>query len=281
MKIKQKYAGIQYHGEAGFSGPCISSVQRIIHFGDVVNSVRILTYEGEFSNSHCLLIGVGVNTVLAIKSGFTSGYPGEGPRALSYVLALLGQYTENISEYIVKGDVLKRLDRSCLTEEDLASIDSMPPKNPASWYDYIVYHEENSPEIFGQFPDTLPLSILDERLIKFALEFEGNPDNSIVNAYRLLESTVRDKAGIKHESSVRLFSKAFHGEESVLCWGDIDPGESKGRATLFTSVFMAYRNRRAHRSPEVNKSNDVREFLLINQLFVLEKESFLREVVDK
>jgi hypothetical protein len=66
--------------------------------------------------------------------------------------------------------------------------------------------------------------------------------------------------------------------QNISYWENLDSGESKGRVSLFTSVFMVYRNNRAHQEPKHNLDNDIREFLLINQLFILEKEAVVREV---
>ena len=65
-----------------------------------------------------------------------------------------------------------------------------------------------------------------------------------------------------------------------MYWKNLDPNESTGRSLLFTGTFKAYRNRRAHQEPKHKLEDDIREFLLINQLFVLEREAHLREMSD-
>ncbi len=271
-----QFAGIQYLGEAGISKYCKEAVIRLIQSGDTIEEVKILSVGDEHSNEHCLLLKVHPEITIAIKSGFASGYNGEGPRAYSYVLGLLNQYTYNIAEYYAPHDVIKRLNNSCLTIKDLDCIDKLKPITPYRWVEYIRDHHCNKPAIFKEFPLELPLAIIDHRLLEFAISFSDSPDTQILNAYRLLESIVREKTGLKHESSTKLFSKAFMGDDSILYWGDIDGGESKGRASLFTSVFMAYRNNRAHQEPKHALDDDIREFLLINQLFNLEAKSKVR-----
>lgn len=118
--------------------------------------------------------------------------------------------------------------------------------------------------------------LLDTRLIELASDFNENPDNAIMGAYRKLESIVRDRTGLHNESSVKLFAKAFQGDDSILCWKNLDSGECRGRASLFSSVFMAYRNNRAHQEPRHNLGDDIREFMLINQLFILESAAVIR-----
>ena len=39
---------------------------------------------------------------------------------------------------------------------------------------------------------------------------------------------------------------------------------------------MSYRNHRAHQEPRHNLSDDIREFMLVNQLFFLENKAILR-----
>jgi hypothetical protein len=276
--INKQPAGIQYLGESGLTESCKQAVIKLIHFGETIEEVKILTAEGEHSNSHGLLLTLSYDTRIAIKNGFASGYPGEGPRGYAFVLNLLSKFTENIGEYIVPNDIFRRLTDSCLTIQDIVLIDETDEIKPARWYDFVPYRKENQPSVFHEFPSTIPMSLIDKRLIDIALDFVNNPDNSILNAYRKIESIVRERSKLTHESSTKLFAKAFQGDESALCWVNLDSGESKGRASLFTSTFMAYRNNRAHQEPKHNLDDDVREFLLINQLFILEREAVVREV---
>ena len=278
MLTKKQPAGIQYLGESGLTESCKQAVIKLIHFGDKIEEVKIITAEGDHSNSHALLLTIDYGTQVAIKDGFSSGYPGEGPRGYAFVLNLLSQYTENIGEYITPINIFERLVKSCLTAQDIESIDNLKKVRPARWYDFVPYRKEDKPDVFYEFPLTIPMALIDHRLIEIALEFNSNPDNSILNAYRKIESIVRERTNLTHESSTKLFSKAFQSDESILYWKGLDSGESKGRASLFTSAFMAYRNNRAHQEPKHNLDNDIREFLLINQLFILEKEAIIREV---
>lgn len=90
---------------------------------------------------------------------------------------------------------------------------------------------------------------------------------------------IKDKSGITQEIGVKLFSKVFQGEDAPLYWDDIDGSEVKGRATLFSRVFMAYRNHRAHQEPDDDIHEDLREFMLLNQLFILEMSTTVSEHV--
>ena len=54
----------------------------------------------------------------AVKSGFASGYGGEGPAALSYALQLLEAHGVELEEVEVSADLIERLDDSALTVDN-------------------------------------------------------------------------------------------------------------------------------------------------------------------
>lgn len=237
--MKSKFAGIQYLGESSITQTCKEAVIQLIHAGEEIKDLKILTVEEVYSNTHALLLTLKDDTQIIIKNGFASGYNGEGSKGYAFVLNLLLNYTDSINEYIISKSIFKCLSNSSLTVKDLESINSIKPVRPARWYDSAYTHKERECNIFSEFPLTIPMALLDARLIELALDFKINPDNAIMSTYRKLESIVRDRTGLHNESSVKLFAKAFQSDDSILCWENLDSGESKGRSSLFTSVFMA------------------------------------------
>tara|TARA_R110000787_G_C13431900_1_gene445655 strand:+ start:267 stop:1097 length:831 start_codon:yes stop_codon:yes gene_type:complete len=275
--VKAKFAGIQYLGESSITQTCKKAVIQLIYSGENIQDVKILTFEDTYSKAHALLLTIEYDIQIIIKGGFASGYNGEGPKGYACVLNLLRQYTDNINEYIIPKSIFERISSSSLTVKDLEYIDNIERVRPARWYDSAYLYKECEHNVFSEFPLTIPMALLDTRLIELALNFNTSPDNAIMSAYRKIETIVRERTGLEHESSTKLFAKAFQGDDSVLYWENLDSGESKGRASLFASVFMAYRNNRAHQEPRHNLSDDIREFMLINQLFILESESVVRQ----
>lgn len=77
-------------------------------------------------------------------------------------------------------------------------------------------------------------------------------------------------------SAAKLFSKAYQGENALLEWPDVEKSEAEGRASLFIGVFKSYRNKRAHHEEDTDLKSAVREFLLLNELFLLESTTKLR-----
>ncbi len=274
--MRVKLAGIQYVGDSGITQECKKAVINLIHAGERIHEVKILTFEETYSNAHALLLILEFDIQIVVKDGFASGYNGEGPKGYAFVLSLLAQYTNNINEYVVPQKIFERISSSSLTVKDLECINGIEKVRPIRWYDSAYLFKEREHNIFSEFPLIIPMALLDSRLIEQALKFETNPDNAIMSGYRKIEDIVRERTKLYNESSTKLFAKAFQVDNSVLCWENLDPSESIGRASLFTSVFMAYRNNRAHQEPKHNLSDDIREFMLINQLFILESEAVVR-----
>ena len=275
--MKAKLAGIQYLGESGITQECKKAVINLIHAGEKIHEVKILTFEETHSSAHALLLTLEYDIQIVIKGGFASGYNGEGPKGYAFVLNLLAQYTDNIDEYLVPQRIFEHISSSSLTVKDLEYINSIEKVRPARWYDSAYLYKERKHNVFNEFPLTIPMALIDPRLIQQALEFETNPDNAIMSGYRKIEDIVRERTGLSNESSTKLFAKAFQGDNSVLYWENLESGESKGRASLFNGVFMAYRNNRAHQEPKHNQSDEIREFMLINQLFILESKAVVRK----
>src|SRR4051794_18136286 len=111
VRKNSTYPGIQYHGVSGSSHECQDAVVRLVQSRLQINRGRVLTCE----NEHALLLTVDVGDLIAIKSGFMSGYGGEGPRSFSYVLKLLDVMGVDIEEYHVSRQLLNRLEMSALT----------------------------------------------------------------------------------------------------------------------------------------------------------------------
>ena len=87
-----------------------------------------------------------------------------------------------------------------------------------------------------------------------------------------MEDIVRKRSGLT-ESSTELFEKAFRSgrPKPQLYWNVVDTGEKDGRINLFKGAYMAHRNPRAH--SELRSDESVTEFLLLNHLYLLERES--------
>jgi hypothetical protein len=266
---KKQPAGIEYSGLSGVSASCGDAVMRLLQFGDRIERARILSC----SNVHCLLLTVNSGDLIAVRSGFASGYGGEGPGTLSLVLRLMEAHGTEIEEYEVDQELIDRVDKASLTTEDLESLEGARPVRASRWCGYVSEeHWDNPGSLWKCFPPVVPYAVIDSRITDLAMKLTEQPDESLSTGYRRLEDLVRKRTGL-NEHGVKLFSQAFQGDRAKLIWKDIDASESNGRASLFTAAYMAFRNPRAHREPSECAKDCVTEFLLLNHLYVLERQA--------
>ena len=268
-------AGIEYAGVAVASHECQDAVVRLLQFGDRITKVQILTSP---KDTHALLLTIGVGDLVAIKSGFASGYIGEGSRRFSYILQLLDAHgVEDMDEYKVDSALMRRLEDSALTQEDIDMLQAAKPLRPRRFHDFIFerhWEQEKKGELWqDEFPTIIPFTIVDTRIIDLALLFWDDPDGKIFTGYCRLEDVVRERTGLD-EHGIDLFSETFQGETPKFTWKGLGKGEVDGRGLLFMATYKAYRNRRAHREQKSHiRKQQLTEFLLLNQLFRLEKEA--------
>lgn len=274
----QSLASIEYHGIAGATQECMDAVMRLIQFKDNIEKVKILTN----ANEHCLLLTNDIGDIIAIKSGFASGYGGKGPNGYSYILQLLEVHGAKIDEYKVRRDLIHRLDSSCLTQSDIDKLELARPIRPSRWHDYISerdWDRESRGKIWREFPHIVPYAIIDHRIFDLAKSFFQNADENLLIGYRRLEDIIRKRTGLDEHGS-KLFSRAFLGVESKLIWKGLNSTEQSGRAGLFVAAYQAFRNPRAHKELEYDSQEVLTEFLLLNHLYHLEQKADERIVKE-
>jgi len=280
-----KLADVEYHGSNGITQHCLDAIARLIQFGDRIEKSWLLSGPADQWNcrTHGLILTINNGQLVVIGSGFSSGYGGEGCKGLSKALQLLMRHKAEVVELEIKADVMNRLEHQCLLQSDIESIESSKPVRPNRYYDYILFDSERGKDFFGDkdlnnlFPPVIPLAIIDTRILDLALGFEEQPDLSLLSGYRRLEGLVREKhEKLKGLSAAKLFAKAYQGENAILEWPDIDKSETEGRASLFIGVFKTYRNKRSHHEQSDDMGIALREFLLLNELFLLESKAIMK-----
>ena len=263
-------AGLQYLGQHGISARCLDAIRQVLGWRQPIRRALILTCDAE----HAFLITIGeeFDEIVIVKAGFASGYPGEGPRTFAEALELLRAFGVEVEEAIVPRSVMKRLEVSALTVDDLDLIDKAGVVRPMRWTDYVYPWRDRLPkskERLERFPQAMPWAIIDHRIEDLAHRFFENEDVCISKGFRRLEDVIRARIGLQ-DHGVRLIQRALLQDDPLLTWNVSDAAEQKGRAQLFVGAFMAYRNPRAHREVPSVRGKELAEFMLLNQLFLLE-----------
>jgi len=232
---------------------------------------------------HGFLIATEFQTI-GIKAGFSSGYGGEGPNGLAAALRILCRHRVDIEEYQVDVKFMERLAASALLRQDLDHIERAAPIRPQRWTDYIYDLKQDALDtttgLSRHYDAVMPFQMIDDRIMDLAVGFWDNEDHSVISAFRRLEDVVRTRTDIAGEG-VKLFSKAFLADEAPLSWNVPDKGEATGRANLFIAVYMAFRNGRVHRESSSSSNSLLREFLMANELFSLEREAQTVEEMEE
>lgn len=267
-----KYAGIEYHGAAGSTRDCVRAIERLIMCGEKFQNAYLITHD----NGHAFLLKTSIGDLIAIKSGFGSGYLGEGAHGFAYVLQLLEEHGADIEEYEISEDVMDRLEMSALTLDDVNNlVEKAHPVRPRRYNHYIFeeyWERARAGALWSEFEPVMPLGMIDPRITDLAISFWEDPDSKLMAGYRRLEDVLRKRTGVD-EHGTALFSRIFQGKQRLLCWEGAKGGEHDGRAMLFISTYMAFRNPRAHRELKTQWHQQLSELIFLNQLYVLERDA--------
>ena len=284
---KMNLAGIQSNGLPGITEECLNAIKRLITFGDKIYNARLLTHRDGDTAQHAFLLEVNQGELIAIKSGFASGYAGTGSHGLADALRILLSHKTNVEEFNVSQEFIERLDGSALLTSDIEELDNRPSVRPTKYHDYIidllpeaVTKTRGCANIYYDFPPVVPYALIDERLLDLVMGFLDAPDAKLLSAYRRLEDIIKERTEIKGKSGQKLMSGAFHGDESILHWEDEDKGEHASKANLFSAVYGAYRNPRAHKEGADTEHKCIRELMLVNELYLLERFAVKRIQVN-
>ncbi len=270
MFKSERYYHTDYLGEAGVTETCLYSLCNLIQTNADLSYALLLTND----QSHGFILKDQSDSYYIIRSGFTSGYPGEGPKGLAKALTILNKHQIETEEVTISAKLMNKVNNSSLCDNDIDFIFREKVIRPIRLHDYIYpfQNEVASSHLKRYYTLELPYSIIDDRIFDLALLFKQDPDSALTKAYKRLEDIVRERTDL-NEHSTKLFSQAFNTSNAPLTWIVPDKSEIVGRANLFLGTYQAFRNARTHREKDENLTHQYREFLLINELYLLEQEA--------
>lgn len=263
----------RYLGSNGCTSDCLDAIAQVIQSeitGRDLLKATLLTHQSE----HAFMLTFETMPEMFVRSGFTSGYLGEGPRGLSRALGLLLSFKIEIEEVEIDERVMARLNGAALKWSDIEMIQTARVVRPFRLYEYIEDRHRGSvgsAALWDLFPRSITLAIVDVRIHDLVLKFRDSWDSAISDGYKRLEMRIRDRIG-SEKYGARLFDEAF-GDQPKLTWPTCGKNEIVGRAMLFKATFMSYRNPRAHNEIRSELDIALSEFMLLNHLFVLESEA--------
>lgn len=274
--FNQSSEEIQYLGTP-YTQDCLDAIGFILQTQQRIEKALLLSYD----QSHAYLIKSARN-IYIIRSGFTSGYLGEGPKGLASSLQLFLKHNIEVVEIIITAKTMKKVNHSSLSDSDIEKILITKVVRPTNIYEYIYaiykttqYQIEND----RYYPLGPPFHLIDERIFDLALKFNDDPNYSILTAYTRLEDIVKVKINDHSLFSNNLLKTAFISDKqrkSIYSCDATNEKVSNALGCLFTNIFTAYRNERAHSEVDKPYSLQLREFLLINELYLLENEAIKR-----
>ena len=110
---------IKYEGSTSATQYCIDDFMRRLYGSRKIEDMTILTCE----NYHAMMLCFeDQDLVVFIKSGLTSGYPGEGPKGTSLIIRLAEEAGITIKELAVTPSLFKRINSSLVTVKDVEFI---------------------------------------------------------------------------------------------------------------------------------------------------------------
>lgn len=268
---------IQYLGTP-YTQDCIEALALVLQIEEQVEMALILTN----NHNHCFLIQ-GYRTTYLIRYGFRSDHISEGYKGFVKALKLLQRHEVEIKELVISSKEFETIQQNSLSDSNVQSFLNSPYKRTHTIYEHISnldYMLKEPLKIDNYYPKELPLNLIDERILDLALSFKEDADASIMKAYTRLEDIIRKKLNSQKFSS-SLMEDAFCSDLkknrlSPFKWETENEESSTAIGRLFTNTFKAYRNPRAHSEVKKSTSQLQREFLLINELYLLENESIQR-----
>lgn len=263
---------IQYLGTP-YTQDCLDAIGIILQTQTRIEKALLLSC----NQAHAYLIKSHRNTYI-IRSGFSSGYSGEGPKGLASSLQLLLKHNIEVEEINISEKLMKKVNQTSLSDNDLEHILKTQYIRPIQIYEYIYtiyktieYQDTND----RYYPTELPYHLIDSRILDLALKFNDDPNRSIFNAFIRLENIIQNRINSDKHSSA-LFEYAFCSENPPLICKNGDKRASQATGRIFPNIYKAFRNEHAHNEVSKPLKTLIREFLLINELYILESEAIQR-----
>ena len=259
---------VQYLGQSGITASCLEGILLFIEgaerFGpeDRNNKAYLVTH----GNQHLFILPSWYVGYTVIRSGFRSGYSGEGPCGFSLAITALSLYRHIIREIIVSHSTLEKINRGKLATQGIDKlIGSQSGNASVSRYVWPQHSEIKSKQVLHELlTDYLredlrfTVSRLHEDLAKAIQPVLDAPIEDVLRrGFIFLENSIKELAGVTNQqtSGVKLMEELFSKVDARISYS-CNPSEQKACRRLFQGAFGLFRNQTAHNLTTSIRSED-------------------------
>jgi hypothetical protein len=265
----------QYLGEYGNTSVCLKAIGLILtstgfydeHGRDLLPSAVTLVTRAQGllkdTPQHAFVFWDWILACTVVPSGFTSGYPGEGPRGLAY--ALLMVQAKNIPLYAleINGGMFDRLNQNRLTESDLHDLqkngrsrtyyphqyidttlsDTNPIKNYALSDPYLSYLINGAPPRIGWEWLDSEIATKCEELARTDLR------SALARSFLILKERMAKEFEVPSSFDGEVLVNKVFGAEGILASHEADDAKKKellAMRDLLVGLFKVFRNKYSH-----------------------------------
>ncbi len=144
---------VQYFGKSGYTEPCLQAVNAILNSGILPKTVTIVSEHRvtrQARQDHLFIFwDWGYIPVVIVPSGFSSGYPGEGPKGYALAICMIREKQIPIDWITVNSRDFNSLDKGLIQYEDDPLIMDIKAKTEGltwPWYEWVPENLEEALE---------------------------------------------------------------------------------------------------------------------------------------
>ncbi|MDE2838674.1 MAG: hypothetical protein OXL97_14400 [Chloroflexota bacterium] len=273
---------MQYLGTPYDLNPCLLAIDTIVNSVRPPQRASLVTWAKDrprHLEKHLFLFwGWREAPLTVVQSGFTSGYGGEGPRALSMALCMVFDKAIPLSQLYVNERLFNAVNRQRTTEKMLEELYVQgDPVEPWAPHYVLVDHKRTIDErtFWPKWHTPSPVfDFLDPELAeRCGALYSANMQAAIREAYLVVEERLRslmsDPSDDGHVlTGHRLIVKALQTESGELTDKSLPHSEREGLFLMFKGAYMNVRNSRAHRSIEEKDQQRAIELIYLADLLL-------------
>ena len=264
---------VQYMGMPGKSSPCLWAVDAIVNSEHPPRKASIVTWMKDRYDSqgeHLFLFwDWNLVPLTVVHSGFTSGYPGEGPRSFSMALCMIMDRLIPTNDIFLGQAEFYAIENRRLTPQLIELLRRADDK-PAAWVEISPGHWQQVEDQAFWATHHEPKIVFDHIDPDISKQCRSiylhDPGAAVAKAFIVVEERLRTLVGQSSEGEdpligERLITKALNPKNGILADESLTSSEREGLYLMFKGAYQFVRNPRAHRIVDENDTQLAVELL--------------------